>query len=365
MARLPFPLAFVIGDVDVDLFSMPVFVVDECIVAWLEDVQDHRFHRRAGAAPLADRQGKLNEGFGQGHLLPKIHPLEDRQRPPKEKDRDDGLGHASHHGFYFLQGNGGFKAPPRKPSIQRPHFQKENGETDHEDQPSGKVVKDPFRHAGAPDRVENPDGRKAQAVGYDRHRYRRKDKDRTFPERKPVMVREQEPERHQGNEVAQAAACVHHLQLGKAQVDDVPFPVGAHPEELQHMHTDPGGEELQLQGDIAVDEIRRREHHEQEGQGKGDDLQFSPTEMQPTKTDHNQPERQEQRGVFPPQFAQHVKTDSRPERKEPSPGGFRRNSLQLIPFIPEEVEDYRGNNVAVGEVFPLPHSEQGVNRRTV
>jgi len=91
-------------------------------------------------------------------------------------------------------------------------------------------VEEPFRHLRPPDRVQKPDGGDPEAVREHRHRDRGQDQDRPFPERRPEVVRDEDPERKEREQVAQTGAGIDHLELGKPQVDDVPFTVRGHPE---------------------------------------------------------------------------------------------------------------------------------------
>ena len=78
----------------------------------------------------------------------------------------------------------------------------------------------------------------------------------------------------------QAAAGINHLQLCKAQINDVAVPGRRQPINMDHGNTQFGRNHSQLQHDPGVYKIRYRKHGQDKKKWKADGFQLLPPQMQ-------------------------------------------------------------------------------------
>lgn len=215
-----------------------------------------------------------------------------------------------------------------------------------------------FGRGRAHELIEDAHRRYTEAVCDHRYRQRRQHKDDLFPRCRPVVVGKQNPHQEKRDHVAQPAACVHNLEPGEAQIDDIPLAEGGEAIELHHFHADLGRDQFQAEGEGKVERIGRHEGSQTVYQGKGDNRQFTPPEVKPAEGDDHQPEGEEQHGELAAQLAEPEQEQPRDQQVQPLPGGEGREGGQPFPLFPYEVQDYKWNYITVGKIFVLPFGEQ-------
>ena len=219
-------------------------------------------------------------------------------------------------------------------------------------------MEEPLRHLRPPELVEDPHRGDAQAVGEDGEGDGGKDEHELFPERGPVVVGQEQAHEEQGDHEAEPAAGIHHLELGEPQVDHVPFPKGGETVRLDHGHPDLRGDQLQPEGERAIDGIGGDEHGQAEEQGEGDAPELPPPEVEPAEADGDEPEGEVERGVLGRQLPDEEEADAEADGDEPLPGGEGWQCGELLPLFPDQVEDDEGDHPAVGEIIFLPLAEE-------
>ncbi len=149
---------------------------------------------------------------------------------------------------------------------QRRREQQQQGEADHEYDPSLEIVQHAFGHVHAPVLDGDTDQPDTQAVEQNRNRNAREEQHHALPGGGAEEIRQNERERHQRKQVAQAAACLHDLQLEGAEIDDVAVQEHADSEQADHVHSERRRQQLQPQGQGVGEERRQRDREYQNEQ---------------------------------------------------------------------------------------------------
>src|SRR5690606_24310547 len=98
--------------------------------------------------------------------------------------------------------------------------------------------------------------------------YRRKKNQRALPERTFVQHSDQEPEAHQREQVIQATTGLGHLELIRAEINDIALRKNADIHQLDNGNTEFGRDQLELSSQQPQDEHRERDHKYQVGHGR-------------------------------------------------------------------------------------------------
>ena len=121
---------------------------------------------------------------------------------------------------------GSGRLPERELQLsQHPHFAQQHRKGKNEDGPARKIVQKAFGHRRAPAFVQDPREGDPGAVDEEGEREGGKYEKRPLPEGSAEEVGEDEPQDEEGKDISEPAAGFHHLELGEAEVDDVPLPV--------------------------------------------------------------------------------------------------------------------------------------------
>ncbi len=215
-------------------------------------------------------------------------------------------------------------------------------------------MKKAFRNFRTKNWVEHSDQSNPKSVNSYWYGNRGNNQRRLFPESRLVKICQQNTHHDQGKKIPQTAARIHNLQLGETKINHIPFPVSRHAEKLHCRHTELRRNQLEINRDLVVEEVRKGKHGEAEEKRKRNCFQFPPAKMNPAKTHHYQPKRNIESKIFSPQLPQPKKDYSQNKRYQALPWGNRWEIDQLDSLFPDQIKDYKGNQVAIAVVFSSP-----------
>jgi hypothetical protein len=180
----------------------------------------------------------------------------------------------------------------------------------------------------------------------------------------PLTIKKAEQQGHedQRHEIAQAAAGIHHLHLGNAQIDDVAVLKHRCTGQPEHHYRNGTGCQFQVEGQHTVD--KGRQGHNEGQDDKREQQMSDPQAIEDGHyADDATPDTYVQQGFHGTQFTCDHQQDRQANRDQAPQVPGELPELEILSLFPAQVKKQRNDQVAIAIVALVPVSPEFFQNR--